>query len=53
MLPKRRNEDEKDKPENWCPITLTNIFLELIWKDIRILPADSQKENDRWKWNCL
>jgi hypothetical protein len=30
MLPKPCDESEKNKPENWRPITLTNIFYRII-----------------------
>jgi hypothetical protein len=34
MLPKPCNESEKDKPENWRPITLTSIFYRIIFGKI-------------------
>jgi hypothetical protein len=31
MLPKPCNENQKGRPENWMPITLTNIFYKIIF----------------------
>jgi hypothetical protein len=34
MFPKPCNEDGKDRPENWGPITLTGIFYRIIFRRI-------------------
>jgi hypothetical protein len=50
MLPKPFNEEDKDKPGNWKPITLTSIlyiiyFGRYIWKNCRVFSTYSQEEN--------